>query len=126
MATEHSTTHRGEGQPGAVQDMGAQQGKGVADTVKDKAQEVAHQVSDFTGHAKDRVHEWAGDVSHRAVEAKDRVMDWGSHACENTSAMMKTAGQETTDLIRRYPFAALAVGFGVGFMLAQFMHRRCS
>lgn len=106
MATAHPNTHREDvaSSPGTdtVQD------RGVVETMKETAQE------------------WAGDVGHRAVEARDRVMDWGSHACESTGHMMKTAGHEATDLICRYPLTSLLVGFGAGFLFAQLMCRRHS
>ncbi len=46
--------------------------------------------------------------------------------CDKSHAMdeIQELSKDLTELIRRHPLPALAVGVGVGFLLGQILHRR--
>jgi hypothetical protein len=74
---------------------------GVVESVKEKAQDFASGVASTAGDA------W--DSARQGVQ-------------QAYSAVSDTAGEafgQLTDFMRRYPFATLLVGFGLGFLTAQ-------
>jgi ElaB/YqjD/DUF883 family membrane-anchored ribosome-binding protein len=84
----------------------------------DKAKEMASSVGDAAVQAKDKAKEMASSVGDAAVYAKDQVKQAASATVEKAGDL----GQDATDLIRRYPIAALVVGLGAGFLLGQVLH----
>jgi ElaB/YqjD/DUF883 family membrane-anchored ribosome-binding protein len=128
-----------DGVMGAVKEKMHDVTDGAADMVgkaTDKVQEWAHDVGDAAVHAKDKAKEWAHDVGDAAVHAKDKAKEWAHdvgdaavHAKDKTQQMasatvdkVEDLGKDVTDLIRRYPIAALLVGVGAGFLLGQVLH----
>lgn len=115
-------------EPGKKQEQGGSKagetgGGGIAANVTEKAKDVVAAVGEAAGQAKDKVQEWASTAVEKAGEAKDEVQEWAATATDKTGEAVKGFGRELTGLIRRHPFPALLVGFGVGFMLARMIRR---
>jgi len=91
----------------------------VAEAMKGVVQAVAADASDLVGKAKGTAQQLASSVSGAAVQAKDKAVEFTATAVNKAEDL----GQDVTALIRRYPFQALFVGVGLGFLLAQVMRR---
>jgi hypothetical protein len=96
-----------QGQP-AQEAKGTKGGKqestgaaGVVETVKEKAQDLA------SGAATTAEEMW-DSTRHGVQRAYSAVADTAGEALEGV-----------TDFMRRYPFATLMIGFGLGFLAAQ-------
>jgi ElaB/YqjD/DUF883 family membrane-anchored ribosome-binding protein len=93
--------------------------EGLIGSLAEKAKGVAETVGEYAGEAKDTVQNMASGAVAGVAHAKDAVQEWATDAAENVGEAAKTAGHEMTELIRRHPYPALLVGFGVGFLLAR-------
>ena len=60
------------------------------------------------------------DLRNSAAESLAEAVCDKSHAIDKVQELTK----DLTELIRRHPLPALAVGVGVGFLLGQILHRR--
>lgn len=94
------------GHPGTS--TGREENSGVVATAVEKAKDAAGAVADYAGQAQEKVQEWASTAKEYASDAYDR-----------TGEALQYAGDETTNLIRRYPIPALLIGFGIGFLLGR-------
>jgi len=100
----------------------------AASTVVEKAKDVTSTVTDKIEEATSAVAQKASDVtsavSHRTGEAIDTVVDkvqaGGTYVREGVSSMAEDVG----NLIRRNPLPSLAIGFTIGFLIAQITLRR--
>ena len=79
---------------------------GVVGTVVEGAENVASSVGSAAGQAWDA-------TKHGAQKAATAVAD-----------AAETAWDSTTGFMRRYPFATLAIGFGLGFMVCLALRNR--
>jgi len=136
--TEHtpttSTSRTGDQNRGASQNWGDKDREttsgGVMTAVKEKASDLASNVSDMAGKAKETVQDWASSAADVAGQAKDRAKEMASNAADTAQEWGRTAvnkaeewGEDFTGMIRRYPIPALLVSLGVGFLLGQAMRR---
>jgi ElaB/YqjD/DUF883 family membrane-anchored ribosome-binding protein len=85
----------------------------VAGTVEDAASSVAHKAQD----AADYVGQKASDA---AAAVRDTVQSGTDYVRERGVSGM---AEDLTELIRRHPYPALFIGFGLGFMLARALRR---
>jgi hypothetical protein len=92
---------------------------GVVENVKDKMRRVTEGVSHAATKTKDTAQEWASSAADVAGQAKDKAVEIASTAAHKAGDI----GQDVTGMIRRHPYPALLIGFGLGFMLGQVMHR---
>ena len=92
---------------------------GVVEAVKEKVQDVAAGASELFIQGKDTAQEWAATAANAAGQVKDKAVELASTAADSVGDL----GQDVTRLVRRYPFQALLIGFGVGcgvgFLLAR-------
>jgi len=109
--------------------------KSAIDTAADKAKGATDWVADKSEMAADRVQNVSRDTVRRATDtatqAKDRVGQWVNEAasgpvgafCAEAATDTKEAVQrmsnELTDIVRKYPIASIAVGFGIGLLLGR-------
>jgi phage-related tail protein len=114
-------------------DVGAEnadKGKTAADWVSEKAQGVKDTATEMAGAVGTKARETVRNVTEAAGRAKDRVTEWVSDQVEPAQEFMGEAyatsrdavanfGRTLTDVIRAYPLAALAVGFGLGLILGR-------
>lgn len=80
---------------------------------------MSERIQDVASGAKETVEEWGSAAAEAAGQAKHKAQEFASSAAHKAEHF----GEDLTGLIRRYPLQSLAVGFGVGFMLAQVMRR---
>lgn len=101
-------------------------------TAKDKAQDATDKAKDAAREAADSAREKAGStadyVQDKAGDAAEYVQDKASSAYHAVSDYvsdmdLKGMGQDLTSLIRKYPLASVAVGIGVGMLLAGLTRR---
>lgn len=92
---------------------------GIAEQAKEKLGEWEGAISDYASQAKDKAQEFAGCAADYATQATHKAQEWACEAADKTGQAAKTAGAEMTDLVRRYPVPALAIGFGLGYLLAR-------
>lgn len=107
----------------------------AAQDLKDKARDAASQAADkandavsAAGHglrsAADalRSHTPDSGVLGSASTRVADVLDRGGRYLEQEN--LSEMAQDVTNLVRRYPITALAIGFGLGFILARTVSRR--
>ena len=109
---------------------------GIVGAVKEKVHDVTAGAADLIGKATDKAQEWASSVGDCAVSAKDKAQEWASsvgdaavytsdkaqQAASATVEMVGDLTKEASALIRRYPFPAVCVGVGAGFLFGQVLH----
>ena len=93
--------------------------EGVVETMKEKMHDLGSGMSELATRTKDTAQEWAASAADLAGQAKDKAVEFASTAGHKVGDF----GQQVTGLIRRYPLAALLIGFGVGFVVATASYR---
>lgn len=78
-----------------------------------KASEMANKASEYAQGVAQKGSEALSDAQRRAAEAYESARDYVRDADWNHMA------GDATQLVRRYPLAAVAVGFGLGMLLAR-------
>jgi len=91
--------------------------EGTFESMKETAREAAAAAADFADQAKDKVEELASAAVH---QVKDKGEQMAATAAESAEAFAK----DVTELIRRYPLPALAVGVAMGFLLGRAITRK--
>jgi ElaB/YqjD/DUF883 family membrane-anchored ribosome-binding protein len=82
--------------------------------LREKAQEMASSVSETAGQMTEKAREYASGIAGQAQETWRSAREGLQ---EGYSAVAERAGDlwgDTTELIRRYPLAALGIAFGLG------------
>ena len=79
---------------------------GMASAVKEKAQELA------------------SNVTSRAGEAWDTTRQTAQQAASTVMSGAESGWDEVSSLMRRYPVASLCVGIGIGFLLSQLIRNQ--
>ncbi len=106
----------------------------TAGQVRERAEEAGHQATERVNSAMtttgDRMHDAArtlrerapggqvGDVAEKAADALERGGDY------LREADVSTVRSDLEAIVREHPLQSLAVGFGVGFMVARSMRSR--
>jgi ElaB/YqjD/DUF883 family membrane-anchored ribosome-binding protein len=96
--------------------------QGVVETVKDKLHDVTSGASELASKARDTAQDWASSVGDTAMQAKGKAQEVATAVGEKADGL----AQDASALIRRYPFQALLVGVGFGFLLGQVMRHSSS
>jgi ElaB/YqjD/DUF883 family membrane-anchored ribosome-binding protein len=66
----------------------------------------------------------ASNVGHAAEQAWDTTKQYAQQAGTAVANAAETAWDSTTTFMRRYPFATLAIGFGLGFLVCMAVSNR--
>jgi ElaB/YqjD/DUF883 family membrane-anchored ribosome-binding protein len=80
--------------------------------VANRTRDAVKAVSDTAMRTKDRVGEWMS-------EAGETAQEYAGEAYERSKEAIGTAGEQMTVWVRRYPLTAVAIGFGLGMLLAR-------
>jgi ElaB/YqjD/DUF883 family membrane-anchored ribosome-binding protein len=103
--------------------------QGAKDKVVDAASSAVDTVKEVAGAAADKVRQVASSVRDKASQAASAVGD----QVENVTDSVKAGGrylqerdlsgmmEDFTDLVRRFPVAALLASVGVGFCMGRFL-----
>lgn len=87
-------------------------GENVATRAAGSARETMHEVADKAGEYLHDAREWAGHAGEKAQR-------WAEDAYETATDKTGEFGRDVTNLIRRHPLPAIAIGFGVGMLLGR-------
>jgi len=95
----------------------------VGEQAKNAASAVADKAHDVTSTVKTKAGDVAATVERGASEAATAVAD--TFEAGRAYAAQGAAGtaRDVTNVIRRNPFPALLIGFGLGFMIARATRR---
>jgi ElaB/YqjD/DUF883 family membrane-anchored ribosome-binding protein len=66
----------------------------------------------------------ASTVGHAAEQAWDTTRQYAQQAGSAVANAAETAWDSTTSFMRRYPFATLGIGFGLGFLVCLAIRNR--
>ena len=66
----------------------------------------------------------ASTVGHAAEQAWDTTRQYAQQAGSAVANAAETAWDSSRDFMRRYPFATLAIGFGLGFLVCLAVSKR--
>ena len=91
----------------------------VADQVRETAQNAASAASEFAGQARERVQDWMSGSGDFARQAGNRLQGMAGEAFDYSSEHLRDFGGEVTSMVRRYPLAAVLVGFGIGLLIGR-------
>jgi len=86
-----------------ITDIATDKARDAAQVTKETARDAADKVSDVAGHVADKAQEWAHDAYDQSGEA------------------LKHAGDELTQMVRKYPLPAVCIGLAVGFLFGRAM-----
>lgn len=86
-----------------ITDIATDKARDAAQSVKETARDAADKVTDVAEHAADKAQKWAHD------------------AYEQSSETLRHAGDELTQMVRKYPLPAVLIGLGVGFLMGRAM-----
>jgi len=86
---------------------------------KESAQELASRAGEAAGQVKDKAREFASDVQGRAQEAWRGTREGVQEGFSRVSEQAGDFWEDTTEIIRRYPLASLAIAFGLGCLAAS-------
>lgn len=89
------------------------------EAVEEKAKEAIATVGDALTGAKDTAQKWASSAGQGVAQAAESVEGWASDAAGFAAKELKSAGDEITQLIRRYPLAACGIAVGLGYLLSR-------
>lgn len=84
----------------------------LAETVQDRASTMAKGFADTAKRAKDQAGQW---ISENAEPVQKFVEDNFQHGRE----VMDHFSRDATDMIRKYPLTAVAIGLGVGLLIGR-------
>ena len=84
----------------------------LAETVQDRAQTVAKSFAHTAAKAKDKAGEWLGD-------AAEPVQHFVEENYDDARQALNSFSRDATQMIRRYPITAVAIGLGVGLLLGR-------
>jgi ElaB/YqjD/DUF883 family membrane-anchored ribosome-binding protein len=87
----------------------------TADRVSDRAHEVADQANETIRKATDKVN----DATKGGIKAAKYVADAASQYVQNSGL----AEMDLREIVKREPWIALGVAFGIGYFAAQVMRR---
>jgi ElaB/YqjD/DUF883 family membrane-anchored ribosome-binding protein len=105
-----------------------------AEQVRHRAEEAGHEAADRVDSAMtstgDKLHDAARTLRERAPEGQVKeVAEGAARALERSGDYLRRADVDTVrsdleTIVREHPIEALAVGFGVGFLIARSMRPR--
>jgi ElaB/YqjD/DUF883 family membrane-anchored ribosome-binding protein len=95
--------------------------KGPMDKANEAAQNAGKTVNETFETVKHRTQEAMQQATEKAGQASEKVQAWANQTFDSTAESMKGFGKEASDLVRKYPVAALIAGFGVGLLCGRIM-----
>jgi len=95
--------------------------KGTMDKANEAAQTAGKTVNETFEAVKNRTQDAMHQATERAGQTSEKVQAWANQTFDSTAESMKGFGKEASDLVRKYPVAALLAGFGVGLLCGRIM-----
>jgi ElaB/YqjD/DUF883 family membrane-anchored ribosome-binding protein len=80
--------------------------------------------SGLAGSVMEGAQNVASTVGHAAEQAWDTTRQYAQQAGSAVADAAETAWDSSRDFMRRYPFATLAIGFGLGFLVCLAVSNR--
>jgi ElaB/YqjD/DUF883 family membrane-anchored ribosome-binding protein len=102
---------------------GREEGSGVAERVKEGAQEAAERVRETAEHAAESAREKGSELVDRASEGIDEARHQVEHWADEAQDRARRAERRVEDAVREHPMAAgmiaAALGFAAGLMIPE-------
>jgi len=100
-------------------DTASDKAKDAVDSAAEMVISAADKAKDMAAIAREMIRDMASETGQKAIQTKDKMLEFKTAAAEKASSVVRGAGHEVTDLIRRYPIQSLLVGLAVGFLVAR-------
>lgn len=99
-----------------------------ANTAKEKAQEATDNARSAASEAGDAAREKASEAADYVRDQADNASDYASRQVNAVGEYLKDAdlkemSEDLTGLIRKYPLMSIAVGVGIGMLVAGITRR---
>ncbi len=112
--TSRTGTHQGTGSHQGTSGQQHAASGGVAETVKQTAQDLASSVASRAGDAWESVSSQAGDVWEGARQGVSQAASTVADSAQDAFVNVRT-------FMGRYPFATLCAGIGIGFLFSRLL-----